>query len=184
MLLFPDNTVLINFALIRRMDLLERLANGNGRWCASVASECRKSSRREELGALARAAVIFGEPLYPDRAELQDTLALRAELEAPGDAPDAHLGESETLAIMIRRDLRGFFVTDDRAAMSLAARKRVQAVTTWQLLLVATKTGFLDPDTLWGYVQTLDRSKRAIPPGVRDRLTFDAWLANEGGDRG
>jgi hypothetical protein len=28
-LMFPDNTVLINFALINRMDLLARLANGN-----------------------------------------------------------------------------------------------------------------------------------------------------------
>lgn len=84
MLLFPDNTVLINFALISRMDLLERLANGNGRWCASVAAECRKSSHYEALGALAQAAAIFGEPLYPDKAELQDMLTLRAELEAPG----------------------------------------------------------------------------------------------------
>jgi hypothetical protein len=29
-LMFPDNTVLINFAIINRMDLLARLANGNG----------------------------------------------------------------------------------------------------------------------------------------------------------
>jgi hypothetical protein len=28
--MFPDNTVLINFAIINRMDLLEKLANGNG----------------------------------------------------------------------------------------------------------------------------------------------------------
>ncbi|HET9896728.1 MAG TPA: hypothetical protein VFQ44_17495 [Streptosporangiaceae bacterium] len=38
--LFPDNTVLISFALINWMDLLRRLANGKGRWCACVASEC------------------------------------------------------------------------------------------------------------------------------------------------
>lgn len=44
--LFPDNTVLISFALINRMDLLRRLANGKGRWCASVASECRNSAKR------------------------------------------------------------------------------------------------------------------------------------------
>jgi len=30
--MFPDNTVLTNFALINRMDLLRRLANGKGRW--------------------------------------------------------------------------------------------------------------------------------------------------------
>jgi hypothetical protein len=41
-LLFPDNTVLVNFAIISRMDLLARLANGNGQWCATVASECAR----------------------------------------------------------------------------------------------------------------------------------------------
>lgn len=47
--LFPDNTVLINFALINRMDLLNRLANGNGRWCATVAAECAESARHPHL---------------------------------------------------------------------------------------------------------------------------------------
>ncbi|MGF7238301.1 MAG: hypothetical protein ACQSGP_25575 [Frankia sp.] len=61
-LLFPDNTVLINFAIINRMDLLERLANGNGRWCATVASECWTSARQPDLGALAAAGNIFGSP--------------------------------------------------------------------------------------------------------------------------
>ncbi|WP_322749828.1 MULTISPECIES: hypothetical protein [unclassified Frankia] len=54
-LLFPDNTVLINFAIINRMDLLERLANGNGHWCATVASECDSSAQRPGLSALANA---------------------------------------------------------------------------------------------------------------------------------
>ena len=60
--LFPDNTVLINFAIIDRMDLLERLANGNGRWCATVASECDLSARKPGLSALADARGIFGSP--------------------------------------------------------------------------------------------------------------------------
>ncbi|WP_261557893.1 hypothetical protein [Frankia tisae] len=59
-LLFPANTVLINFAIINCMDLLERLANGNGRWCATVASECGLSARAPDLGALAIAGDIFG----------------------------------------------------------------------------------------------------------------------------
>jgi len=83
--MFPDNTVLINFALINRMDLLHRLANGKGRWCASVASECRNSAKRPDLAALDDAEEIFGEPLYPDQAELQDAQALRSLLAAPGD---------------------------------------------------------------------------------------------------
>lgn len=64
-LLFPDNTVLINFAIISRMDLLHRLANGNGRWCATVASECAESATRPGLGALDDARTIFGDPPIP-----------------------------------------------------------------------------------------------------------------------
>jgi hypothetical protein len=52
--MFPDNTALINFALINRMDLLGRLANGNGRWCATVATECEESAKRPGLAALGR----------------------------------------------------------------------------------------------------------------------------------
>jgi hypothetical protein len=76
-LLFPDNTVLVNFALINRMDLLERLSNGQGRWCASVASECHASAREPSLAALADADAIFGQPLSPAIAELIDAKLLR-----------------------------------------------------------------------------------------------------------
>jgi predicted nucleic acid-binding protein len=175
-LLFPDNTVLINFAIISRMDLLERLANGNGRWCATVASECEASARQPGLGALTDAEAIFGAPWYPEGAEYLDTYILREELSSPGDSPRKHLGEAETLAIMLRRHVNGFFVTDDRDAIRLASRNGVTVVTTWRLLLAASRQAWVDADTLWGYVQTLRRSKRGGPPGVSDRASFDKWL--------
>jgi predicted nucleic acid-binding protein len=175
-LVFPDNTVLINFAIINRMDLLSRLANGNGRWCATVATECAESARLAELAALDGAREIFGEPLFPDAAEHQDVRVLRDELAGPGDHPSKHLGEAETLAIIVRRQLVCIFVTDDRDAARLASMKGVQGVDTWVLLRVAHVKGWLDGDTLWGYVQTLQRQGRGAPPGVRDRLSFDKWL--------
>jgi hypothetical protein len=68
--MFPDNTVLINFAIINRMDLLEKLANGNGQWCATVATECAESAGYPGLAALSAADGIFGEPLDRDAARL------------------------------------------------------------------------------------------------------------------
>ncbi|WP_131770507.1 hypothetical protein [Candidatus Protofrankia californiensis] len=177
-LLFPDNTVLINFAIINRMDLLERLANGNGRWCATVASECDSSAREPDLSALADARGIFGSPWFPDAAELQDTRLLREELASPGDHPYQHLGEAETLAIMIRRRVHGFFVTDDNDAARLATRHSIQVVRTWHLLQLATKTEWVDADTLWEYIQTLRTHRRGSPPDVTDRPSFDKWLAS------
>jgi predicted nucleic acid-binding protein len=175
--MFPDNTVLINFATINRMDLLERLANGNGRWCATVAAECAESAKRPELTALDGVADIFGKPLFPDEAEHQDVRVLRDQLAGPGDLPNRHLGEAETLAIIVRRHLSCFFATDDRGAARLAAKNGIQAPGTWHLLKVAHRKGWIDADTLWGYVQTLQGRDRGAPPGVRDRSSFDKWLS-------
>lgn len=175
-LLFPDNTVLVNFATINRMDLLERLANGNGQWCATVAGECRKSAEVDGLEALAEAPAIFGAPLYPDAAEHLETRILREELAFPGDPAHAHLGEAETLAIVRRRRIGGLFVTDDKEAARLAAREGVRVATTWDLLRLAGRLMWVDSATLWGYLQTLGQSSRGWPPGVSDRASFDKWL--------
>lgn len=174
---FPDNTVLINFAIINRMDLLERLANGNGRWCATVAAECSESAKLPGLAALDGAGAIFGEPLFPDQAEHQDVLVLRDQLASPGDKPTAHLGEAESIAIIVRRRLRCIFVTDDRDATRVAAQNGIQVVGTWRFMKVAYRQGWIDADTFWGYAQTLKGHDRGMPPGVRDRLSFDKWLS-------
>lgn len=176
-LLFPDNTVLINFAIINRMDLLSRLANGHGRWCATVAHECAQSAKVAGLEALAGVGDIFGEPLFPEPAELQDARILRDELAGPGDAGNAHLGEAETLAIIIRRRPVCFFVTDDRDATRLAAKYSVPVVDTWRLLLIAYRASWVDVDTLWGYLQTLRGQRRGTPRGVSDRPSFDKWIS-------
>ncbi|WP_232295264.1 hypothetical protein [Parafrankia sp. EUN1f] len=178
-LLFPDNTVLINFAIIGRMDLLEKLANGRGRWCATVASECDRSARKAGLDELVRAHDIFGPPLSPSPAELAQARRFRAELASPGDRPYQHLGEAETVAIMLRRRLQAFFVTDDRSAAQLAAREGIKVVTTWDLLKIATRrAGWIDADDLWGYVQILRTHRRGGLAQVKDRPSFDKWLAS------
>ncbi|MGA8117145.1 MAG: hypothetical protein WCA46_26220 [Actinocatenispora sp.] len=176
-LLFPDNTVLINFAIVRRIDLLERLANGRGRWCATVASECAQSARQPGLEELDAAPDIFGSPWYPETgAEYLDTQALRLELAQPGDRPHQHLGEAETLAIMLRRSVDGFFVTDDRSAARLARKNAITVVSTWDLLRVAARAALVDRATLWGYLQTLRSAGRGNPRGVTDRPTYNKWL--------
>ena len=176
-LIFPDNTVLINFALINRMDLLGRLANGNGRWCATIAAECAESAKRPELAALQGAAEILGEPLFPEAAELQDAQVLRDQLAGPGDLKTTHLGEAETIAIVTRRRFNCFFVTDDKDATRLATYNGVTVVSTWHLLHMAHRAGLLDADALWGYVLTIEGHGRKIPPGVWNRESFDKWLS-------
>jgi predicted nucleic acid-binding protein len=176
-LLFPDNTVLINFAIINRMDLLSRVLNGQGRWCATVAAECAASSRQPELSALTQAPDILGDALYPETgAEHSDVQMMRMELAEPGDSTWQHLGEAETLAIMTRRSLGGYFVTDDTGAGRLGRKYGVQVASTWDLLRLAARCRFVDPDTLWGYLGLLRAANRGGPPSVTDRTSIDAWL--------
>jgi len=174
--MFPDNTVLVNFAIINRMDLLSRLVRQNGRWCATVARECERSANVPGLAALDDAGEIFGDPLFPEPAELQDTIIIRNELAGPGDGPYQHLGEAETLAIVTRRRLTCFFATDDAEAARLAAKNKIQTADTWRLLSLAYRQGWLDADTFWGYVQTIRGQGRRGPRGVSDRQSFDKWL--------
>ncbi|MBT8162200.1 MULTISPECIES: hypothetical protein [Arthrobacter] len=176
-LLFPDNTVLINFALINRMDLLSRLANGNGRWCVTVQQECLQSAAYEGLAALEEAGDIFGDPLFPEsRFEYLNVRTFRDELAEPNDHPHKHLGEAETLAVMSSRKIHGFFVTDDGGAQRLAARHGIQVIDTWKLMHIAIKKGFVDPAAMWGYVKTLRAAQRTVPVFLRSRESFDRWV--------
>lgn len=46
---FPDNTVLCNFAAVSRLDLLKDWLRGRGRWCEAVAFEARVVQRPSTL---------------------------------------------------------------------------------------------------------------------------------------
>ena len=44
--LFPDNTVLCNFAAVNRLDLIKSVLNGRGRWTEAVEYEASRSASR------------------------------------------------------------------------------------------------------------------------------------------
>jgi predicted nucleic acid-binding protein len=174
-LFLPDNTVLINFAIIQRIDLLAELINQRGTWCISVARECKNSATY--YPNMADAPAIFGTPLFPDRAERIDTENLRTSMAGPGDPATRHLGEAETVAIMNRRQIDGFFLTDDQDAKALAAHHGIPDVSTWDLLRLAYRTNKATAPVLAGYLKTLKAAQRGNPPGVTNQHTFHAWLA-------
>ncbi|SRR6266496_69494 len=176
-LFFPDNTVLINFATINRMDLLQAVLNGKGAWCATVADECRRSSQHDGLEDMTLASDIFGTPMYPEGAEHVDIRVLRDQMARPGDGPRQHLGEAETIVIISRRQLTAYFVTDDREAARVAfAEHGIRTITTWDLLRAAHRAGRVDGDALWGYLATLRSAARGGPADVAPREDFDRWV--------
>ena len=93
-----------------------------------------------------------------------------------GSAGKLANGNGRWCAIIARRRLSCFLVTDDRDAARLATRNGIAVTSTWRLLQLAHRRKWIDADTLWGYVQTLKVHNRGTPPGVRDRTAFDKWL--------
>jgi predicted nucleic acid-binding protein len=164
-LFFPDNTVLINFAIVSRVDLLEKLANGNGRWCLSVSEECAKSARVDGLAALNGVRDFLGEPLEPTPAELLTTRVLRDGMAAPGDRPTKHLGEAETIAIVTSRGLQStaVFISDDTGALIHAEAHGLRIADTWDLLDLAERVGMISGEEHARYVAALQSADRRRP---------------------
>lgn len=179
-LIFPDNTVLINFAYCDEMDLLGKIVAGRGTWTASVASECDDNASVLGLPEMIASHTIFGEPLRPDRVEHIQTLIHRDHFKKPGDGPKKHLGESEALAIIENRRFgeTTVFVTDDgdvpKRAKSCSIP--VSCITTWDLVRFGVLAGHADEVTALSMRDTLMNLERVHLTHVRDRHAFIAWL--------
>jgi predicted nucleic acid-binding protein len=164
-LFFPDNTVLVNFAIVRRIDLLETLANGNGRWCLTVSAECDKSARIEGLEDLRQVRRFLGNPLIPTAIERVTTNVLRDAMARPGDDPHKHLGEAETVAIVTSRTMTSavIFVSDDGSALDLAAAHGIRVTDTWGLLALAVRVRKVTDSQRISYESLLAANGRTQP---------------------
>lgn len=175
-LFFTDNTVLNNFAIIHLYDELAEVVGDRGRWCATVAGECAKGAMVAGLEDMDRAPGIFGDPLYPQGAEYQDTQIIRERMLKPGDSERDHLGEAETIAIMTRRQYVGFFVTDDRDARREAEAEGLRVVSTWEILRLMVRTNRITVEAFHAHAITLVNANRGYPPGWPKRAAMEQWL--------
>lgn len=175
-LFFPDTTVVSNFALIGRMDLLAKIVGENGAWCATVRFECRKGASIPGLETMSEAESIFGDPLFPEGAEHIDIELLQEQLRGPGDGDASHLGEAETITIIRRRQLAAAFVTDDADARRHAESEGIKTYTTWQILKLAVATKNMSIPEFLGAYATLVAAKRGHPPCGRSQTDVRAWL--------
>lgn len=86
------------------------------------------------------AAAIFGEPIYPEPAELVDARTIRSNLADPtDDSPTKHLGEAETIAVARRRFGGSRFITDDKSARDMAEADGIVCYGTGDVLVVAER---------------------------------------------
>jgi predicted nucleic acid-binding protein len=138
--LFPDNTVLCNFAAVERLDLLRAVLNGRGRWTTAVAYEAEKSTRfLPTLTDIARGGWL-DEPIeITAEAHITQVNGVRrAVFGGTDDEPLKHLGEAETCFVI--KEWPAFagssWISDDREALKYA---RFQGITTSETIdLIST----------------------------------------------
>ena len=165
-LFFPDNTVLVNFAHIRQISVLEGLLQGRGRWVSSVAAECERSAELVQLEDLKNVPEILGAPIRSDRAERVDARAIQIRLRAPGDPSGRSFGESETITVIVRRQLDAMFLTDDRGAIDYLAvgHPEIKVFRTTDLLALAVRVGSFSAEDAVAHLAVLRERRRTRMP--------------------
>jgi hypothetical protein len=99
---FPDNTVLINFGTVSRLDLLRDWLRGRGRWTQAVSDEAAASASHVQalLGLVEKGWL--GSPIEIDQpAAIREVERLRRSVFGGAmSRPRQHLGESQTCYLL------------------------------------------------------------------------------------
>lgn len=142
---FPDNTVLINFHLIKRFHVLASLVR-SPTWVATVRGECWNSNNYYP-GLFEASCELFGNAQYPTAAQHVDIHVLRQNLADPADDhSNKHLGEAETIVIASSPPFkRSRFLTDDLDAKKAGATAGLTCFGTLDLLAAAEKVEVIAP---------------------------------------
>jgi hypothetical protein len=146
--LFPDNTVLCNFAAVHRLDLLRSILNGRGRWTEAVAYEASRSAK--VLPALSGLATDFslGEPIeINDESDIQQVERIRRVVFGGTETqPLKHLGEAQTCFIIVNWDefAGSWWISDDREALRYARFQKITTRETIDLVSIAVINGDIE----------------------------------------
>lgn len=101
------------------------------------------------------------------------------QMRKPGEThPAQHLGEAETIAIVVNRSLPAVFLTDDHdAARRAAAETLITVVSTTRMLAMAEVAGRLDHDAARTCLAHLLNEGRVLgnPPYVAD---YDGYVTS------
>lgn len=143
--LFPDNTVLCNFGVVNRLDLLETILNGRGRWTSAVAGEAEASAQYvPALRAVASAGWMSDPIEITEDTDILHIDRIRRVVFGGTDAkPLQHLGEAETCYVMTTwpEFASSWWISDDRDALRYAKRQGIPAYETIDLMAMAVNDG-------------------------------------------
>jgi hypothetical protein len=172
--LFPDNTVLCNFAAVDRLDLLMSVLGGRGRWTEAVAYEASNSAAK--LPPLLRLASEgwLAEPIeITDPADVQKIERIRrAVFGGTDDQPLKHLGEAQTCYVIKNWEsfAGSWWISDDGDAIRYARFQNITTRETIDIFSIAVADGDIGAAEAFGLMKQMaarDRHLR-LPKSAED----------------
>jgi hypothetical protein len=165
-LLFPDNTVLCNFAAVNRLDLLKSVLDGRGRWTGAVAYEASRSATvLSDLHQLASEGWLGDAIEVTDEADIQQINRIRrAVFGGVDDKPLQHLGEAETCYVIEHwpEFVGSWWISDDRDALDYARFRGITTRETLDLVSMAVLDGALAMREGFELLQKMSQKGRAL----------------------
>jgi hypothetical protein len=164
--LFPDNTVLCNFACVGRLSLLRTVLNGRGRWTSAVAYEASRSARFiPALDSIAPDGWL-AEPIEitSDGDIRRINQIRRAVFGGTDEEPLKHLGEAETCFLI--RELTEFaeswWISDDQEAVRYARFQHITTRETIDLMTIAVVNGDIASKEAYDLMQEMADKGRGL----------------------
>ena len=164
--LFPDNTVLCNFAAVNRLDLIKSVLGGRGRWTEAVAYEAsRSASKLPALRGLASEGWL-DEPIeIANESDIRKVSQIRrAVFGGTDEAPLKHLGEAQTCyVIKTWPEFAGsWWISDDGEALRYAKFQRITTRETIDIMSIAVADGDIGARDAFDLMQRMADSDRYL----------------------
>lgn len=164
--MFPDNTVLCNFAAVGRLDLLEEHLRGRGRWTEAVAYEWSRSAGHYRVARADADLAWLGDPIEIEQPALVD-LVERVRRRVFGGAierPLQHLGEAQTCLLLseVPQYQGSFWVSDDRDALEYARGRGLLTRDTLDLFQGIVADGDLPARPAYDLIHRMHAQGRAL----------------------
>lgn len=156
---FPDITVLCNFAVVHHLDLLEKVLLGRGRWTEVVEFEARQSSRWfPDLPGLPSAGWL-GMPIELTGGEHIRAVERirRVVFGGSGDRSTDHLGEAQTYDLIrtVPYFADSWWVSDDRESVRYARHQGLTTLETVDLVRMSVEQGGVTAEAGFALLQEM-----------------------------
>ena len=185
---FPDTSLLMNFAAVSRIDLVREVVKDRGCWTEAIRDEVQRWCQESRYQALAGVFDFMPpEPHIARSEEMATGEEIRRRLAKPGDPRSQHWGECETLAVIHHRynEKTVLVLSEDAGVLAECRHQGVETVTTKVLLELAAIRGYIS----WLQAEEIARLLKdmgepvlnyppairpPMPPGLRPHSAGDA----------